>query len=151
MALRAAELRAAGVAAINLDLMYGLPGQTLDDIACTLARTRLLAPSRVAMFGYAHMPRMLPRQRMIDDTLLPNAHARFTQSLLAHEMLEEQGFATIGFDHYARPDDPLAEAAAALVASGRRAATVMNQAGRLLGVINESGVLTRVTRLLFPE
>lgn len=113
VALRAAELRAAGVAAINLDLMYGLPGQTLDDIACTLARTRLLAPSRVAMFGYAHMPRMLPRQRMIDDTLLPNAHARFTQSLLAHEMLEEQGFATIGFDHYARPDDPLAEAAAA--------------------------------------
>ena len=50
-----------------------------------------------------------------------------------------------------RPGTALAEAAAALVASGRRAATVMNQAGRLLGVINESGVLTRVTRLLFPE
>lgn len=113
VALRAAELRAAGITALNLDLMYGLPGQTLDDIASTIARTRLLAPTRVAMFGYAHMPQLLPRQRMIDGTTLPDARARFAQSLLARELLEEQGFATIGFDHYARPEDALARTAAA--------------------------------------
>ena len=112
VALRAAELRAAGIKALNLDLMYGLPGQTLDDIATTISRTRLLAPDRVAMFGYAHMPRLLPRQRMIDGAALPGADARFAQSLLARQMLEAQGFVTVGFDHYARPADRLAQAAA---------------------------------------
>ena len=112
VALRAAELRAAGITALNLDLMYGLPGQTLDDIASTIARTKLLAPARVAMFGYAHMPQLLLRQRMIDEAALPDAHARFGQSLLARELLEEQGFKTIGFDHYARPEDALSQAAA---------------------------------------
>lgn len=112
VALRAAELRAAGVKALNLDLMYGLPGQTLDDIATTISRMRLLAPDRVAMFGYAHMPRLLPRQHMIDGAALPDAGARFAQSLLARDLLQEQGFTMIGFDHYARPEDRLAQAAA---------------------------------------
>lgn len=112
VARRAAELREAGIKAVNLDLMYGLPGQTLDDIATSIAKTRLLAPDRIAMFGYAHMPGLLPRQRMIDGARLPDARLRFAQSLLAREMLEEQGFATIGFDHYARPNDRLAQAAA---------------------------------------
>jgi oxygen-independent coproporphyrinogen-3 oxidase len=113
VALRAAELRSAGIAAINLDLMYGLPGQTLDDIASTVARARLIAPARIAMFGYAHMPQMLSRQRMIDGATLPDARARFAQSMLASDLLKQQGFVTIGFDHYARPEDSFAEAAAA--------------------------------------
>jgi oxygen-independent coproporphyrinogen-3 oxidase len=106
------DLRRAGIAHINLDLMYGLPGQTLDTIARTIRLARDLAPDRVAMFGYAHLPRMLPRQRMIEDSQLPDAEARFWQSILARDLWLEEGFRPIGFDHYARPDDKLALAAA---------------------------------------
>lgn len=106
------DLRRAGIAHINLDLMYGLPGQTLDTIARTIRLARDLAPDRVAMFGYAHLPRMLPRQRMIEDSQLPDAEARFWQSILARDLWLEEGLRPIGFDHYARPDDKLALAAA---------------------------------------
>ncbi|MGN6376810.1 MAG: oxygen-independent coproporphyrinogen III oxidase [Sphingomonas sp.] len=105
------DARAAGIDRINLDLMYGLPDQTLDDIASTIAAARTLAPDRIAMFGYAHLPRALPRQRRIDATLLPGAEARFWQSALAHDLLVEAGFQAIGFDHFARPEDSLAVAA----------------------------------------
>lgn len=106
------DLRRAGIAHVNLDLMYGLPGQTLDTIARTVRQARDLAPDRVAMFGYAHLPRMLPRQRMIEDSQLPDAEARFWQSILARDLWLEEGLRPIGFDHYARPDDTLALAAA---------------------------------------
>ncbi|MDF0489315.1 oxygen-independent coproporphyrinogen III oxidase [Sphingomonas sp. H39-1-10] len=107
-----ADLRAAGIAAVNLDLMYGLPGQGADDLAETLDLALDLTPDRIAMFGYAHMPRLLPRQRMIDDALLPDAAARFAQSALAHDVLVGAGYAAIGFDHFARATDSLAVAAA---------------------------------------
>jgi oxygen-independent coproporphyrinogen-3 oxidase len=103
-----ADLRAAGIAAVNLDLMYGLPGQAADDLNETLALALDLTPDRVAMFGYAHMPRLLPRQRMIDDALLPDAAARFAQSALAHDVLTAGGYAAIGFDHFAKAGDTLA-------------------------------------------
>ncbi|RZF66373.1 oxygen-independent coproporphyrinogen III oxidase [Sphingomonas populi] len=106
-----ADLRAAGIAAVNLDLMYGLPGQTADDLTETLELALDLAPDRIAMFGYAHMPRLLPRQRMIDDALLPDAAARFQQSALAHDVLTAADYAAIGFDHFARAGDSLAVAA----------------------------------------
>ena len=105
------ELRRAGVEHINLDLMYGLPGQTLDTIARTVTQARTLAPDRVAMFGYAHLPRLLPRQRMIDERDLPDVEARFWQSALARDLWLEAGYQAIGFDHYARPDDGLVTAA----------------------------------------
>lgn len=103
-----ADLRRHGIDRINLDLVYGLPGQQLDDIAQTIAKARSLAPDRIAMFGYAHLPAALPRQRMIDARALPGAEARFWQSALAHDLLAENGFEAIGFDHFARPDDSLA-------------------------------------------
>lgn len=106
------DLRRAGIAHVNLDLMYGLPGQTLDTIARTVTLARDLAPDRVAMFGYAHLPRMLPRQRMIEDSQLPDGEARFWQSILARDLWLEEGLRPIGFDHYALPDDKLALAAA---------------------------------------
>ncbi|MFZ5749404.1 MAG: oxygen-independent coproporphyrinogen III oxidase [Pseudomonadota bacterium] len=111
VARAAADLRAAGIARLNLDLMYGLPAQSLNDIAATVSQALTLAPDRIAMFGYAHMPRMLPRQRMIDASLLPDAEARFWQSALAHDLLVDAGFQAIGFDHFARPDDAIAIAA----------------------------------------
>ena len=112
VAAAVADLRAAGIAAVNLDLIYGLPGQSADDVTDTLELALDLAPDRIAMFGYAHMPRLLPRQRMIDDALLPDAAARFGQSALAHDVLTTAGYAAIGFDHFARAGDSLAVAAA---------------------------------------
>lgn len=106
-----ADAREAGIGRINLDLMYGLPGQTLDDIAATLAAARELRPDRVAMFGYAHMPRLLPRQRRIDAERLPDAEARFWQSALAYDLLVEMGMQAVGFDHFAQAQDSLAVAA----------------------------------------
>lgn len=106
-----ARLRGAGIERINLDLMYGLPGQTLDSIAATITQADWLAPDRVAMFGYAHLPRMLRRQRMIDARTLPDTEARFWQSALAHDLLVERGYRAIGFDHFAVPSDSLAMAA----------------------------------------
>jgi len=108
-----ADARAAGIGRINLDLMYGLPGQSLEDIAATIATALTLAPDRIAMFGYAHLPAALPRQRRIDAATLPGAEARFWQSALAHDMLVEAGYQAIGFDHFARPRDTLAIAARA--------------------------------------
>ncbi|WP_322963936.1 oxygen-independent coproporphyrinogen III oxidase [Sphingomonas fuzhouensis] len=107
------RLRGVGIRHINLDLMYGLPHQGLDDIAATIAAALQLRPSRVAMFGYAHVPAMLPRQRMIDAATLPDAEARFGQSALADRLMGEAGYRPIGFDHYALACDSLARAAAA--------------------------------------
>lgn len=105
-------LRAAGVGSINFDLMYGLPGQDDAALAATLDETIALAPERLAVFGYAHVPHLIPRQRRIDATTLPDAAARFGQAALAHERLTRAGYRAIGFDHFALPHDPLARAAA---------------------------------------
>jgi oxygen-independent coproporphyrinogen-3 oxidase len=107
-----AAARANGVAGINFDLMYGLPLQTPADLADTIAQALTLRPDRVAVFGYAHMPAMMPRQRMIADAELPDAEARFAMSALAHRLFTEAGYVAIGFDHFARPDDPMAIAMA---------------------------------------
>ncbi|MDO9489518.1 MAG: radical SAM protein, partial [Sphingomonadaceae bacterium] len=108
VAAAVAQLRAAGIGAINFDLMYGLPGQMAADVVDAIDRAVTLAPDRIAVFGYAHLPAMLPRQRMIADADLPGAVARFAQARVAHQRLVELGYVAIGFDHFARPDDPLA-------------------------------------------
>ena len=106
-----ADLRAAGVVSLNFDLMYGLPGQTEADLLETLEQARAFLPDRIALFGYAHVPHLLPRQRQIDGTDLPDARARFVMARLGHEYLTGRGYRAVGFDHFARPADSLAEAA----------------------------------------
>jgi oxygen-independent coproporphyrinogen-3 oxidase len=105
-------LHASGIGKINLDLMYGLPHQSCGDIVSSIAAALTLAPSRVAMFGYAHLPAMLARQRMIDGAALPDAEERFLQSELAHRLFTAAGYRAIGFDHFALADDSLARAEA---------------------------------------
>jgi len=104
-------LRLRGIDAINFDLMYGLPKQSLQDLDDTLAQAIQLEPSRISLFGYAHMPDMIPRQRRIDGEDLPDAELRFAQSALGHERLTQAGYVAIGFDHFALPTDSLAIAA----------------------------------------
>jgi len=106
-----AALRLRGIDAINFDLMYGLPGQTLADLDETLDETIRLSPSRIALFGYAHLPSAIPRQRRIDAAALPDAALRFAQSARGHARLTEAGYRAVGFDHFARADDTLAAAA----------------------------------------
>lgn len=106
-----ALLRAAGVESINFDLMYGLPGQTDADIEDTLNACIDMGPERLAVFGYAHVPQMLPRQRRIDATALPDSATRFAHAEFAHDLLTVSGYEAVGFDHFARPHDALATAA----------------------------------------
>jgi oxygen-independent coproporphyrinogen-3 oxidase len=105
------ELRRAGVRSLNFDLMYGLPRQGLAELEATLAATIEMWPERIALFGYAHVPHLIPRQRRIDDSNLPDAELRFAQAELGHRILIHAGYDPIGFDHYARPHDPLSLAA----------------------------------------
>ena len=106
-----ASLRLRDIDAINFDLMYGLPRQTLDDLDATLEETIRLAPSRVALFGYAHLPNMIPRQRRIDATDLPDVRLRFDQAEHGFRRLTAAGYVPVGFDHFALPGDALATAA----------------------------------------
>ena len=105
-----ASLRDAGIDAINVDLMYGLPGQTVDHVSRTIDQVVALAPDRIALFGYAHVPWMKTHQRLIDEAALPTARERFVQAETAAARLVDLGYRRIGLDHFARPDDGLARA-----------------------------------------
>ncbi|WP_427963378.1 oxygen-independent coproporphyrinogen III oxidase [Altererythrobacter sp.] len=105
-------LRDAGVTSLNFDLMYGLPRQTREDLLDTLHRTRVLGADRVALFGYAHVPHLVPRQRAIDATGLPDQAERFAMADMGYTYLCTHGYTPVGFDHFAKPGgDPLAHAA----------------------------------------
>ncbi|MEM7666270.1 MAG: oxygen-independent coproporphyrinogen III oxidase [Pseudomonadota bacterium] len=103
-------LRAAGVTSLNFDLMYGLPFQTRDDLADSLEYTRLLGADRVALFGYAHVPHIVKRQKVIDASALPDRDERFAMAAEGFEFLTGNGYEAIGFDHFALPNDPMAVA-----------------------------------------
>jgi oxygen-independent coproporphyrinogen-3 oxidase len=105
-------VRARGVRSVNCDIVYGLPHQTIASLETTVAAIVSLSPDRVALFGYAHVPWMKKHQTMIDEKSLPDAEARFALMSRASEMLAGAGYVPIGIDHFARPDDSLAIAAA---------------------------------------
>jgi oxygen-independent coproporphyrinogen-3 oxidase len=102
-------LRAAGIKAINFDLMYGLPYQTIDDVIRTVDLAAQMRPDRVAVFGYAHVPWMKTHQKMIPDESLPDAWQRFEQAEAAATRLAERGYRRIGLDHYALETDSMTE------------------------------------------
>ncbi|MGE4410262.1 MAG: oxygen-independent coproporphyrinogen III oxidase [Sphingobium sp.] len=105
------SLRDAGIISLNFDLMYGLPCQNRAVLMETLEQAAALQPDRIALFGYAHVPSVIPRQRRIDASSLPDEAERFAMAALGHDFLVAQGYQPIGFDHFARPADPLAVAA----------------------------------------
>lgn len=107
------QLRAHGIERINADVMYGLPYQTAAGIEATIDQVLSLALDRLALFGYAHLPWMKPHQRLIPEAALPGAAERAEQYGRAGERLVARGYRRIGIDHFARDDDPLAQAAAA--------------------------------------
>ena len=102
--------RLLGMRGLNLDLIYGLPHQSVASWCDTLDRAIALGPDRLAVFGYAHVPWQKPHQRKLDASALPDPAARLALAAIARERLESAGYVPIGFDHFARPDDELAVA-----------------------------------------
>jgi oxygen-independent coproporphyrinogen-3 oxidase len=110
LTLRTIELfRARGIGSVNIDLVYGLPHQTEASVAQTIERVLALAPDRIAVFGYAHLPTRLKHQRLIDEAALPGPVERHRQARRLEDILTGAGFAKIGLDHFARPSDSLAQ------------------------------------------
>ena len=105
------DLRAAGITSLNTDLVYGLPHQDKPRIDDTISKVLELAPDRVALFGYAHVPWMSKRQRLIDEDALPGDLDRYRLAEHAAVRFSAAGLAPIGIDHFARPDDGLSVAA----------------------------------------
>jgi oxygen-independent coproporphyrinogen-3 oxidase len=100
--------RAAGLASINVDLIYGLPRQTLLSFNRTLGRVISASPDRIAVYNYAHLPTRFKPQRRIADAELPTPDVKLKLLGLAAQRLGEAGYVYIGMDHFAKPDDSLA-------------------------------------------
>jgi oxygen-independent coproporphyrinogen-3 oxidase len=101
------EARQHGFESINIDLMYGLPHQTVETFDRTLDTIIGFSPDRIALFNYAHLPHMFMPQRRIDETALPSPQEKL--NILEHSInkLLDAGYIFIGMDHFAKPDDEL--------------------------------------------
>ena len=103
------QLRAAGVKSINIDALYGLPGQTSEKLSQTVAKVLSLSPDRISLFGYAHVPWVKPHQKMIDESTLPDQRQRLHDAALAASLITAAGYEAIGIDYFAKPEDNLAK------------------------------------------
>ena len=104
------EARAIGFDSINIDLIYGLPRQTPESFARTLAQVCELRPDRIALYGYAHLPERFKPQRRISVIDLPAASAKLAMLSQSIAAFEAAGYDYIGMDHFALPADSLAVA-----------------------------------------
>lgn len=99
--------RARGIDSVNLDLLYGLPHQTVESATATFRQALHLAPDRMALFGYAHVPWMKKHQTQIKDEWLPDGMERYAQSEAVRALALDAGYRAIGIDHFAMPGDTL--------------------------------------------
>jgi oxygen-independent coproporphyrinogen-3 oxidase len=99
-----------GFQSVNFDLIYGLPKQTLEGFSRTLDEVIAERPDRIALYSYAHLPSRFKAQRRIGDHALPDADTKLRLQLLAVRRFTEAGYVHIGMDHFALPDDELAQA-----------------------------------------
>jgi oxygen-independent coproporphyrinogen-3 oxidase len=107
LVVRAREL---GFVSTNVDLIYGLPHQTIESMRRTIATVSALRPDRVALYAYAHLPQRFKPQRRIDTASLPTAEARIRMLATALDGFVSGGYEYIGMDHFALPGDSLAVA-----------------------------------------
>ena len=103
-----ASARREGFRSTNIDLIYGLPLQTVDSFAITLDKILSVSPDRFSIFNYAHMPKRFKTQRQINDADMPSADAKLAILQMIGQKLIAAGYVYIGMDHFARPDDELA-------------------------------------------
>jgi oxygen-independent coproporphyrinogen-3 oxidase len=104
--------REAGVTSLNIDIVYGLPKQTLERLLATVNEVIAMRPDRIALFGYAHVPWMKTHQKLIRDEDLPDIVERHRQATFAAGALRQAGYVPIGLDHFALETDAMAKAAA---------------------------------------
>jgi len=97
---------------INIDLIYGLPHQTVHSVEFSVNLIKTLSPDRIAFYSYAHVPWKSKGQRHYTDDDLPAASEKWAMYQKGCDLLEESGFEKIGMDHFALPTDKLFEAAA---------------------------------------
>lgn len=100
-------LRARGIRSLNVDLLYGLPHQTDARMRDSVNKVISLSPDRIALFGYAHVPWMSKRQQLIPTDALPTPEERLELFNTARDLFVGAGFAEIGIDHFAKPEDGL--------------------------------------------
>ncbi|HHL22523.1 MAG TPA: coproporphyrinogen III oxidase, partial [Aliiroseovarius sp.] len=100
-------LRARGISSLNADILYGLPHQDQARMQASVEKLIDLGPDRIALFGYAHVPWMARRQKLIPTEALPSPEARLELFELARALFEAAGYRQIGIDHFARPGDGL--------------------------------------------
>jgi oxygen-independent coproporphyrinogen-3 oxidase len=104
----ATAARELGYTSINVDLMYGLPFQSVESFEETLRHVVEINPDRLAVYNYAHLPQRFKPQRRINETDLPSADEKLNILQRTIEFLSDAGYVYIGMDHFARPDDELA-------------------------------------------
>ncbi len=100
--------RAAGFKSISVDLIYGLPHQSVASIKPTLDTVLSLSPDRLALYHYAHLPHIFKPQRRIDTNAVPSSEEKLDILQYAVKLLDERGYVFIGMDHFAKPEDELA-------------------------------------------
>ncbi len=103
--------RALGYNSINIDLVYGLPLQTVKHVEFTISKINELMPDRIAFYSYAHVPWKSKGQRRYTEADLPQASEKWTMYSKGRELLNAEGFAAIGMDHFALPNDKLWQSA----------------------------------------
>ena len=104
------DARNFGFKSINIDLMYGLPKQTVQSFTETLDTTIKLNPDRLAVYNYAHLPEMFKPQRRINEDELPSAEEKLNILQLCIDKLQDAGYVYIGMDHFAKKTDDLVTA-----------------------------------------
>lgn len=102
--------RDAGFESVNVDLIYGLPFQTLETFRNTIRKTIQLNPDRIAVFNFAYVPWLKPVQKRIPQEAMPSADEKLKILRMAIEELTQNGYQYIGMDHFAKPDDELSVA-----------------------------------------
>lgn len=105
-------LRSARIKSVDIDLMYGLPLQSPTSLADTARQVALLAPDRIALFPYVHMPQSKKHQQALEDCGLPDGHQLPAMDRAARDVFVSAGYAEIGVDHFAMRDDGLTHALA---------------------------------------
>jgi oxygen-independent coproporphyrinogen III oxidase len=101
-------IRDAGFESVNVDLIYGLPYQTLASFRETIRKTIKLNPDRIAVFNFAYIPWIKPVQKNIPESALPSTHEKLEIWHMAIDELTQNGYLFIGMDHFAKPEDELA-------------------------------------------
>ncbi len=103
-----AEARRCGFKSVSIDLIYGLPFQSVASFARTLDKIIAVNPDRLSVFNYAHLPELFKPQRRINEADLPSPAEKLDILSMTIERLAQAGYVYIGMDHFAKPDDELA-------------------------------------------